>query len=70
MSLAEIKAGVPQLSDAELDELAVCIRLARKARDPDWLERVAHRNAQMDGGRAHSEADLLCVHDAMLRGGR
>jgi len=70
MSLAELQAEVPRLSDAELDELAMCVRLARKARDPHWLERVAHSNAQMDAGRAHAEADLLRVHEELEREGR
>jgi len=69
MSLAEIKAGVPQLSDAELDELAICVRLTRKARDPGWPERVASSNAEMDAGRAHTETDLLRVHEELQREG-
>jgi hypothetical protein len=67
MSLAELKAGVRQLNDAEFDELAACVRLARKTRDPHWLERVARINTDMDAGHAHTEADLLRVHEDLRR---
>jgi hypothetical protein len=70
MSFTELKAEVSHLSDAELDELAICVRLARKSRDPHWLERVARSNAEMDSGRAHSEADLLRVHEELENEGR
>jgi hypothetical protein len=70
MSLAEIKAGVPLLSDAELEELAICVRLARKTRDPGWLERVARCNAEMDAGQAHTDTDLLRVHEELQLEGR
>ena len=70
MSLAELKAEVRQFNDAELDELAACVRLARKTRETHRLERVARINADMDAGHAHTEADLLRVHEDLRREGR
>lgn len=70
MSLAELKAEVRHLNDAELSELAICVNLARKARDPQWLERVTRINATMDAGREHPASDLLRVHEDLQREGR
>lgn len=70
MSLAEVKAEVSQLSDADLEELAAYVQLARKTRDPQWLTRVTRANAQMDAGHSHSEADFQRVHEALVREGR
>jgi phage terminase Nu1 subunit (DNA packaging protein) len=58
MSLSEIKEEVGRLSVPELDELAACVRLARKQSDPSWLERAAAINARMDTEGGTSEETL------------
>ncbi len=70
MSFAELKDEVPRLSDAQLEELAACVRLARIKRDPAWLERAERINAEMDRGRAYGEEDLLRLHTTLLQEGR
>lgn len=69
MSLAELKAEVPRLSNTELNELATCVQLARKARDPHWLERVCRINAAMDEGRAHSQDAVIGLHERLQQEG-
>jgi hypothetical protein len=50
MSLAELKAEIGRLNDADFIELAAYIGALRKVRGPEWLARVARINADMDAG--------------------
>ena len=70
MSFSEIKEEVRRLSVPELDELAACVRLARKQSDPAWLERAAAINSRMDADGGVSEETLRKLHQSLSAAGR
>jgi hypothetical protein len=70
MSLAEIKTEVRKLTRTEREELVAHIETVQQFDDPEWLESLARARDRMEAGHVHTEEEVLCLHEELIRQGR
>lgn len=66
MTMTEIKEEVSRMTLAEREELSAFLAIQSRIDDPKWGEEMKRRFADMDAGKAFSEADMLAL-DARLQ---